>query len=107
MHKTFDNFYLHHFLAEHRHPANVALHVAGALASAVMVLWAIAAGQPAWIVAFPLVHVLPGLLGHRVFERSAAVGDLRVGRRDFPLWWFIAGNYRLCFELVARRRFPR
>lgn len=103
MFESFDAFYRNHFLAEHRHPANVALHMVGAVTSAALLVWAFAAGQPLWALAFPVVHVVPGLVGHRLFERSAAVGDLRVGRTDFPLWWFIVGNYRLCFELVARR----
>lgn len=103
MSTSFDTFYRDHFLAEHSHPANLALHVAGAVGSALLVVWALASAQPWWALTFPIAHVAPGLVGHRLFERSAAVGDLRVGRRDFPLWWFVAGNYRLCFDLVTGR----
>ncbi|MEI7446071.1 MAG: Mpo1-like protein [Burkholderiales bacterium] len=96
----FDTFYRDTFLPEHAAPANVALHVAGTLASAAFVVMALASGAPAWALAYPVVHAVPGLLGHRLFERNAAVGDLRVTRRDFPPWWFIAANHRLTVQVL-------
>jgi hypothetical protein len=39
-------------------------------------------GYPRLLLPFPVVHALPGLVGHLLFERNLAVGDLRVTRRD-------------------------
>jgi hypothetical protein len=49
-----------------------------------------------------VVHAVPGLLGHRLFERNAAVGDLRVTRQDHSPLWFIAANHRMSWELLTR-----
>jgi hypothetical protein len=101
---TFAAFYHQHFRPEHAHPANVALHGLGVIAGlAVLGLSAAQAINPWWAVSFPLVHVAPGLIGHRLFERNAAVGDLRLSRVDFPLWWFIIANHRLAWDVVTRR----
>ena len=59
--------------------------------------------------AYPVVHAAPGLAGHRLFERNAAVGDVRVLRRDFPMAWFVLGNHVLVLDLMLRglRRIQR
>ena len=98
MRATFNEFYAQHFLAEHRHPGNVALHIVGTLASAVFVPAVLLNAQPWWVLLYPVVHAAPGVLGHRLFERDAKVGDARVFRKDFPLWWFIAGNHKLTWD---------
>jgi hypothetical protein len=98
----FAEFYREHFRAEHQHPANVALHVVGVLASAVWLVWAIGSSMPWLALAYPVVHAVPGLVGHRLFERNAAVGDVRVLRRDFPLAWFILGNHVMVLDLMLR-----
>jgi hypothetical protein len=100
----FDTFYREHYLAEHRHPANVALHVLGTLAALAFAAWALVSPWPGLALLFPLVHAAPGLLGHRLFERNAAVGDLRITRRDFSALWFIAANHRLTWSIVTGRR---
>jgi hypothetical protein len=104
MRPPFAEFYQHHFLPEHRHPANVALHVAGTLASALAAAAALLSPWPWLALAWPLLHAAPGLLGHRLFERNAAVGDLRITRTDFPPHWFIAANHRLTAEVLLGRR---
>jgi hypothetical protein len=96
----FRAFYREHFLAEHRHPSNVALHVFGTLASAAFVVAALASALPWLALLYPVVHAAPGLLGHRLFERNAAVGDVRVLRTDFSPLWFIAANHVLTFDLL-------
>jgi hypothetical protein len=98
----FSDFYRHVFLDEHRHPANVALHVAGTFASAIFLANALVAGTPWFGLLYPIVHAGPGLLGHRIFERSGAVGDVRVTRKDFSPLWFIAGNHRMTWELLTK-----
>jgi hypothetical protein len=58
---------------------------------------------PLALLLFPVVHAAPGLLGHRLFERDAVVGDLRVTRTDFPKAWFIAANHVLAWEVLSGR----
>jgi hypothetical protein len=101
---SFNNFYSQHFLPEHHHPGNRALHILGTVASVVWVPAVLIAGQPWWLLGYPLVHVLPGLLGHRLFERNAAVGDVRVLRQDFPLLWFVRANHRMTWHWLRRAR---
>jgi hypothetical protein len=98
----FQDFYQNVFLAEHQNPANVALHVLGTVLGIAVVAWAWASSSPWLVLAFPVVHAAPGLIGHRLFERSAAVGDIRVMRRDHPPLWFIAANHCMAFELLVR-----
>ena len=99
---SFSQFYREVFLPEHRHPANVALHVLGTLAALVFLAGTLTLWQPWFALLFPVVHAGPGLVGHRLFERNAAVGDMRVTRKDFPALWFIAGNHRMSWELATR-----
>lgn len=95
-------FYQGEYRSEHRHPANVALHMLGTLAglgwlTASFTIWSIW-----WALLFPVVHVLPGLVGHRLFERSEAVGDARVLRTDHPIWWFVLGNHIMTLSWPLR-----
>lgn len=99
---NFMSFYERVFLDEHQHPGNRALHVLGVLAGLATLVCAVGPG-PWWLVLlFPPIHAAPGLLGHRLFERQAGVGDLRVTRTDYPLWWFIAANHLLALSLLRR-----
>ncbi len=104
---SFRFFYVHHFRPEHAHPANIGLHLFGVLASGVLVLAAPWTACPWLVLAYPIVHAGPGLLGHRLFERNLAVGDVRLDRTDFPLWWFIIGNHILLAEVLFRRQLVR
>jgi hypothetical protein len=101
---SFQSFYLDTFLGEHRHPVNVGLHLGGVAAGLVLLVGAFTAGRPWLALGWPVVHTVPGLVGHRFFERHDGVGDVRVTRRDFPLWWFIVGNHRLFLEVLLGRR---
>lgn len=102
----FETFYREVFLPEHRHPLNVALHIAGTLAGLAWIPTTLAA-PGLWklaVLLFPIVHAAPGLLGHRLLERNEAVGDARWRRTDFPAWMFIAANHRLTYERLLARR---
>lgn len=101
----FATFYRDHYLAEHSTTANIAFHMAGTVA-ALALLVAVFAGtiSPWWALAFPIVHVVPGLIGHRFFERNADVGDIRITRSDFPGYWFMIANHLLLFRLLTGRR---
>jgi hypothetical protein len=103
---SFHDFYQNHFLAEHQHPATVALHILGTLLGTVFLVAILLSTQPYLALLYPVVHALPGLIGHRIFERNAAVGDVRVMRKDFSPLWFIAGNHVLTYE-VARTAIRR
>jgi hypothetical protein len=98
----FNNFYHNVFLAEHRHRANVVMHVFGTVASAVWVVMSVLGSQPVWALLYPVVHAAPGLLGHRLFERNKELGDVRVTRSDYSPLWFIVANHRLTWELLVR-----
>ncbi len=96
----FETFYREVFLPEHRHPLNVALHIAGTLAGLAWIPFALSA-PGLWklaVLLFPVVHGAPGILGHRLLERSAEVGDARWRRKDYPAWLFIIANHRLTIE---------
>jgi hypothetical protein len=99
---TFAGFYRQVFLPEHQHPGTVALHVLGTVAGLLFVVTTWVTGLWWWALLFPLVHALPGLLGHRLWERNATVGDVRVTRRDYSPLWFIAGNHRMTWDLVVK-----
>lgn len=102
----FDTFYKDHYLAEHYHPANVALHVVGTIAGIALVFTALfGAISLWWMLAFPIVHASPGLIGHKLFERSDAAGsNNRILRSDFPLYWFIIANHMSLWKLVTGTR---
>jgi hypothetical protein len=96
--RTFSEFYHSVYLPEHSLPKNRMAHHIGTLLGTVYVIYSAFLLPYLYLLLFPVVHALPGLVGHFFFERNEKVGNLRVGRRDFPLWWFILGNYRLFWE---------
>ena len=100
--KLFSVFYANVFLPEHQHAVTVALHALGTVLGLVFCAAALASSQPGWVVLFPVVHAVPGLIGHRLVERNAAVGDLRVTRTDYSPLWFIAANHRMTWELLTK-----
>ena len=100
---AFSTFYRDVYLPEHRQPLNVALHVFGTLAGLAWVAATLAA-PGFWklsVLLFPVIHGAPGLIGHRLVERSEAVGDARWRRSDFPAWLFILANHRLAAERLV------
>ncbi len=100
---SFWQFYEGPFTREHQHPFTVATHVFGTVLALAFVPVMVAWGVWFCVVLFPVVHGLPGILGHRLVERNAAVGDLRVTRTDYPILWFILANHVLTFELLTGR----
>jgi hypothetical protein len=99
-HLTFSQFYSEVFRDEHHHPVNIALHILGVVAGLCLLIAAFTV-LPLWsALAFPVVHAVPGLIGHRLFERNEAVGDMRLSRKDYPLYWFIIANHRMAWDWV-------
>lgn len=99
---SFAAFYRTVFLAEHTHPMNIALHVAGTLLGTALIPWALFIELSWMILLYPVVHALPGLLGHRFLERNATIGDVRVMRKDYSPLWFIVGNHILTYQVAIR-----
>jgi hypothetical protein len=79
------------------------LHVLGVIGGIALLAYALLSARWYLALLWPVVHTVPGLIGHRLVERSEAVGDARITRTDFPLWWFIVGNHRLTIELFLGR----
>jgi hypothetical protein len=98
----FREFYQSVFLDEHKHLGTVVLHVLGTVAGLALLI-SVPFGLSAWwALLFPLVHAAPGLLGHRLFERNADVGDVRVTRKDYSSLWFIAANHWMTWDLLTK-----
>lgn len=100
---TFKSFYATAYREDHRHPANLALHSVGVVAGLAVVAASLTV-WPLWtMLAFPVAHVAPGLIGHRLFDRDEAVGDLRITRQDYPLWWFLVANHLMAARVLTFR----
>ncbi len=99
---TYADFYPTVFLAEHRSTIAIGTHVFGTLLGFVWLVFALATKHCWLVLLFPVVHAVPGLIGHRIAERNPNVGDIRITRKDFPLWWFIVGNHQMTWQLVTR-----
>jgi hypothetical protein len=99
----FKTFYETAYRSDHQHPANLALHIVGVIAGLALLVASVTV-WPLWsALAFPVVHVAPGLLGHRLFDRDEALGDVRLTRTDFPLWWFLIANHLMAFRVLTLR----
>jgi hypothetical protein len=96
----FRDFYADHYLADHKHPANIALHAVGTIGSAAFMAGALFSPMPWLALLYPVVHAAPGLIGHRLFDRNAELGDLRFVGGKFPNLWFIAANHVLTASLL-------
>jgi hypothetical protein len=103
MRMSFHDFYATVYREDHQHPINLALHIIGVFAGlgligASLTVW------PLWaMLGFPIAHVAPGLIGHRLFDRDDEVGDIRLTRTDFPLWWFLIANHLMALRVLTFR----
>jgi hypothetical protein len=100
---SFNDFYATAYREDHQHPTNLALHIIGVLAGLALIAASITI-WPWWTaLGFPIAHVAPGLLGHRLFDRDQALGDIRLTRTDFPLWWFVIANHLMAARVLTFR----
>lgn len=100
---AFNDFYTNAYRADHRHPINLALHILGVFAG-LGVIGASLTVWPLWTMfGFPIAHVAPGLIGHRLFDRDDVAGDIRLTRTDFPLWWFLFANHLMAVRVLTFR----
>jgi hypothetical protein len=88
----FKKFYEEVFLLEHQSRLNRYLHYLGVYLSFMVIPLAIYFSNIFLLLAYLPVHVIPGLLGHYLFERNSTIGNIRIDRRDFPIFWFILAN---------------
>jgi hypothetical protein len=99
-HGSFMNFYRGAYWDEHKVPFNLALHILGTVAGVALLVASAAMISFWWALAFPVVHAVPGLIGHRLCERAEAVGDARILRTDVPVWWFIVANHMMTGRMI-------
>jgi hypothetical protein len=104
---NFIYFYRNVFLNEHQHWGTIVLHVVGTVAGLLWIPFCFWIELPWLLIAFPAVHAVPGLIGHRLFERNEDVGDLRVTRKDYSPLWFIAANHLMSIEIIFKGAYWR
>jgi hypothetical protein len=98
----FSEFYQQHFQLEHSHPVNIVLHIVGTVLGILFIVLCVLFWPLYWLILFPVVHAVPGLIGHKLFERNLDVGDVRVFRKDFSPLWFIAANHVLTYQKIMK-----
>jgi hypothetical protein len=97
---SFMAFYRGGYWDEHKVPINLAFHIFGTVAGVLLLIASFTILSPWWALTFPVVHVVPGLIGHRLFERARAVGDTRIFRTDVPVWWFVVANHMMTARMI-------
>jgi hypothetical protein len=102
VHQSFKDFYSEAYWEEHNVPMHLALHMFGTIAGLALLIACATIISGWWALAFPVVHVVPGLIGHRLFERSEAIGDARICRTDVPAWWFIVANHMMTATIIRQ-----
>jgi hypothetical protein len=103
----FMEFYRGEYTADHRHPANIAAHMAGTIAGLALLAASLTSISFWWALAFPVVHAGPGLIGHRLFDRNVEKGDLRLLAGNTPNWWFMVANHIMTLAVLTGRYPPR
>lgn len=98
----FREFYRHVYWEEHKVRINIAFHMAGTIAGILLLMASFTIISVWWALAFPIVHIAPGLIGHFLSERSEAVGNARVFRTDVPGWWFVVANHLMTARMLWR-----
>lgn len=111
--QTFDGFYVA-YLAQHRHPANRALHLFAKVAMAALLVLAIFDRSWLALLAAPFAGVLPCWLGHRLVEHNrptswtqptaSLLGTLLVFHRDTGAgrpYWSLLADLRMCASMLG------
>jgi hypothetical protein len=97
---NFIEFYRGAYADDHATWPNRALHLFGTFSGLTLIIASFTVIPLHWALAFPVVHAVPGLIGHRLFERNAALGDVRVFSGAYPSWWFMVANHLRAVELL-------
>jgi hypothetical protein len=105
---TFMDFYRGAYADDHATMPNRAFHLVGTFGGLALLIASVTIIPFWWALAFPIVHAVPGLIGHRLFERNLEVGDVRVFDGTYPGLWFMAANHLRAWEsllaLLGKRR---
>ncbi len=91
--ENFMQFYCGAYRNDHSAWPNRALHITGTIGGLALVAASLTVIPVWWVMAFPIVHVVPGLIGHRLFDRNVQLGDLRIFQRNYPAHWYMAANH--------------
>jgi hypothetical protein len=97
---TFMDFYRGAYADDHAKWPNRALHMIGTFGGLALLIASVTILPIWWALAFPIVHAVPGLIGHRLFERNPELGDVRVFNGAYPGHWFMAANHLRAGEWV-------
>lgn len=98
---TFWEFYRGPYHNDHKSSANRAMHIIGTIGGLSLVIASLTVIPIYWAIAFPIVHALPGLIGHRLFERNLEIGDIRFTAQRYPNIWFIVANHLMTCEVAV------
>jgi hypothetical protein len=92
---SFKQFYNGAYRDDHATMGNRVFHIAGTLAGLALIAVSLTVVSLWWALAFPIVHAVPGLVGHRLFERNSALGDIRVFQGKYPGHWYMLANHMM------------
>jgi hypothetical protein len=98
---SFMQFYHGAYRDDHSAWPNRALHIAGTTGGLMLLAASVTVIPNWWALAFPVAHVVPGLIGHRLFERNAQLGDIRVFQGQYPGLWYMAANHMMTLYVFA------
>jgi hypothetical protein len=87
------------YLAEHAKPATRVVHYFGTIASALVLVWAIATQSWWWLLAVPFFGYGPAWFGHFFIEKN------KPATFEAPLWSLIS-DYRMCGLWLSGRLGP-
>ncbi len=98
---NFLQFYRNTFLLEHKNRLNRLFHYFGVYLSLALFPLSLYFMNGFILIAYLPLHGLPGLIGHYFFERSHQVGNVRITRKDYPIYWFIIANNLMAFQALT------
>jgi hypothetical protein len=93
-------FYRGAYQDDHKAWQNKALHIFGTLSGLALLAASFTFIPIYWALAFPIVHAVPGLIGHRLFDRNLELGDVRFIGGHYPNLWFMAANHLMTGETL-------
>ncbi len=91
-------FYRGAYQEDHKAWQNKALHIFGTLSGVALLIASLTVIPIYCALAFPVVHAVPGLIGHRFFDRNLELGDVRFIGGKYPNLWFMAANHLMTGE---------
>jgi hypothetical protein len=84
------------YLREHAKPSTRAVHYVGTIASAALLIWAIASQNWWWLLGVPVLGYGPAWFGHFFIEKN------KPATFEAPVWSLIS-DYRMCGLFLTGR----